>query len=64
MIGYPPGGSAEAGVRPLARTLEPLLGQSRAIVQPNSRLLTDALRLRLCRPRRAAKPGRWASNDT
>jgi tripartite-type tricarboxylate transporter receptor subunit TctC len=27
MIGYTPGGSAEAGVRPLARTLERLLGQ-------------------------------------
>jgi tripartite-type tricarboxylate transporter receptor subunit TctC len=26
-IGYAPGGSADAGVRPLARTLEPLLGQ-------------------------------------
>ena len=27
MIGYAPGGSAEAGARPLARALEPLLGQ-------------------------------------
>jgi len=27
MIGYAPGGSAEAGARPLARSLEPLLGQ-------------------------------------
>ena len=27
MIGYTPGGSAEAGARPLARALEPLLGQ-------------------------------------
>src|SRR5712671_1657681 len=27
MIGYTAGGSAEAGARPLARTLEPLLGQ-------------------------------------
>src|ERR671935_2832528 len=27
MIGYSPGGSAEAGARPLARALEPLLGQ-------------------------------------
>ena len=27
MIGYAPGGSAEAGARPLARVLEPLLGQ-------------------------------------
>ena len=27
MIGYSPGGSAEAGARPLARVLEPLLGQ-------------------------------------
>jgi tripartite-type tricarboxylate transporter receptor subunit TctC len=27
LIGYAPGGSADAGVRPLARTLEPLLGQ-------------------------------------
>ena len=28
VIGYAPGGSADAGVRPLARALEPLLGQS------------------------------------
>src|SRR5436309_15406993 len=28
MIGYTPGGSAEAGARPLARALEPLLGQA------------------------------------
>ena len=27
LIGYAPGGSADAGVRPLARALEPLLGQ-------------------------------------
>src|SRR5690242_16695276 len=27
MIGYTAGGSAEAGARPLARALEPLLGQ-------------------------------------
>ena len=27
MIGYAPGGSAEAGARPLARALEPILGQ-------------------------------------
>src|SRR5918911_908631 len=27
MIGYAPGGSAEAGARPLAKALEPLLGQ-------------------------------------
>jgi len=27
MIGYAPGGAAEAGARPLARSLEPLLGQ-------------------------------------
>jgi len=27
MIGYAPGGSAEAGARPLARVLEPMLGQ-------------------------------------
>lgn len=27
MIGYAPGGSAEAGARPLSRVLEPLLGQ-------------------------------------
>ncbi|HLX81814.1 MAG TPA: tripartite tricarboxylate transporter substrate binding protein [Burkholderiales bacterium] len=27
MIGYAPGGSADAGIRPLARVLEPLLGQ-------------------------------------
>src|SRR3954468_4352586 len=27
MIGYPAGGSAEAGARPLARALEPMLGQ-------------------------------------
>src|SRR5262245_62538412 len=27
MIGYSPGGSAEAGARPLARALEPILGQ-------------------------------------
>jgi tripartite-type tricarboxylate transporter receptor subunit TctC len=27
MIGYAPGGAAEAGARPLARALEPLLGQ-------------------------------------
>src|SRR5215212_3444455 len=27
MIGYAPGGSADAGVRPLARALEPLIGQ-------------------------------------
>ena len=27
VIGYPPGGSADAGIRPLARVLEPLLGQ-------------------------------------
>ena len=27
LIGYSPGGSAEAGARPLARALEPLLGQ-------------------------------------
>jgi tripartite-type tricarboxylate transporter receptor subunit TctC len=27
MIGYTPGGSAEAGARPLARALEPILGQ-------------------------------------
>src|SRR5262245_50882728 len=27
LIGYSPGGSAEAGARPLARVLEPLLGQ-------------------------------------
>src|SRR2546421_8494368 len=27
MIGYAPGGSADAGARPLARALEPLLGQ-------------------------------------
>src|SRR6185437_6989988 len=27
VIGYTPGGSAEAGARPLARALEPLLGQ-------------------------------------
>src|SRR4051795_9807861 len=27
LIGYAPGGSAEAGARPLARALEPLLGQ-------------------------------------
>jgi tripartite-type tricarboxylate transporter receptor subunit TctC len=27
MIGYAPGGSADAGVRPLAKVLEPLLGQ-------------------------------------
>jgi tripartite-type tricarboxylate transporter receptor subunit TctC len=27
MVGYAPGGSAEAGARPLARALEPLLGQ-------------------------------------
>jgi tripartite-type tricarboxylate transporter receptor subunit TctC len=27
LIGYPPGGSADAGVRPLGRALEPLLGQ-------------------------------------
>ncbi len=27
MVGYAPGGSAEAGLRPLARALEPLLGQ-------------------------------------
>jgi tripartite-type tricarboxylate transporter receptor subunit TctC len=27
LIGYAPGGSADAGVRPLARVLEPLLGQ-------------------------------------
>ena len=28
VIGYAPGGSADAGVRPLARAMEPLLGQS------------------------------------
>ena len=27
VIGYAPGGSADAGIRPLARVLEPLLGQ-------------------------------------
>src|SRR5688572_32446844 len=27
MIGYTPGGAAEAGARPLARALEPILGQ-------------------------------------
>ena len=27
VIGYAPGGSADAGIRPLARALEPLLGQ-------------------------------------
>jgi tripartite-type tricarboxylate transporter receptor subunit TctC len=27
MVGYAPGGSAEAGARPLAKALEPLLGQ-------------------------------------
>src|SRR5689334_23847351 len=27
VIGYAPGGSAEAGARPLAKALEPLLGQ-------------------------------------
>src|SRR5256714_8957810 len=27
VIGYTPGGSAEAGARPLAKALEPLLGQ-------------------------------------
>src|SRR3954471_19953646 len=27
MIGYSPGGSAEAGARPLAKALEPMLGQ-------------------------------------
>src|SRR5260221_11823302 len=27
VIGYAPGGSAEAGMRPLAKVLEPLLGQ-------------------------------------
>jgi tripartite-type tricarboxylate transporter receptor subunit TctC len=27
MVGYAPGGSADAGIRPLARALEPLLGQ-------------------------------------
>ena len=27
LVGYAPGGSAEAGARPLARVLEPLLGQ-------------------------------------
>lgn len=28
LVGYAPGGSADAGVRPLAKVLEPLLGQS------------------------------------
>jgi len=27
LVGYAPGGSADAGVRPLAKALEPLLGQ-------------------------------------
>src|SRR3954467_14820079 len=27
VVGYTPGGSADAGIRPLARVLEPLLGQ-------------------------------------
>jgi tripartite-type tricarboxylate transporter receptor subunit TctC len=31
LIGYAPAGSADAGVRPLARALEPLLGQPRII---------------------------------
>ena len=30
LIGYAPGGSADAGVRPLARALEPLLDRSSA----------------------------------
>ena len=28
VIGYAPGGAADAGIRPLARLLEPLLGQN------------------------------------
>ncbi len=28
IVGYAPGGSADAGIRPLSKTLEPLLGQS------------------------------------
>src|SRR4029077_16902843 len=34
MIGYTAGGSAEAGARPLARTLEPMLGHAPRFVSP------------------------------